>query len=204
MNRLSTPPVELRAADPTLTAHDESHVLFMFDDDQRQYVAHKETHGADPLPVWPVEVVRWFAVPCPTCWPAAPSPGYRMVPVESEAIAGDRSGLMQDTDPHLAWQRGDVETMDEIAVSVARIVALPEPDDRAAFLEQGIRAVVAELRAGRDRGEEPRVKIGAAGWDLEGLLDGRPVPTDGDEPDDCGQGCTRHRTCRDTEEADRA
>ena len=95
---------DLRAPDPTLTAHDGA---LLVDDAYAPGTAHRWTTrttprhtewrtdcGAKAVKMIRSEDAAWFAVPCRECFPEAPNPGYRRVP----EVAAQRS------DPGLAWQ----------------------------------------------------------------------------------------------------
>jgi hypothetical protein len=84
---------ELRAPDPTLTAHET--VVYVGPGDRAH--TSRDCQIADGLgfPISPHHA-RWFAVPCHECFPEAPPPG---------AVYVDAAGGVH-TDADLDWQTG--------------------------------------------------------------------------------------------------
>lgn len=97
---------ELRAPDPTLSAH-EGYVGVMYVADVP--VAHRPggcTDKDDLHEIAHPEYARWFAVPCRECFTEAPRHGRRVVRgamMSAEAILSGASSE-EVADPHLSWQ----------------------------------------------------------------------------------------------------
>ena len=86
----------LRAPDPTLDALDADVKLYMTGWDERPLVAHLPGGLTDLAWMEEARDARWFAVPCPECFPDAPPPGH--------VWGADRGQRHIYRDSHLSWQ----------------------------------------------------------------------------------------------------
>lgn len=91
---------ELRAPDPTLTAHVDGDVFVQATEPGGEVAtAHRRLHSTFVGELLPSSFARWFAVPCRTCWPDAPEPGH----VWSRYVLGR---VEPGVAPYLAWVPG--------------------------------------------------------------------------------------------------
>ena len=90
---------ELRAPDPTLTAHERSDVRIVWRRGRATaHTMHPGDHCDQPLGTYMrTEDARWFAVPCRECFPEAIERGH----LPCDCLRPDHPSY---PDPSLAWQ----------------------------------------------------------------------------------------------------
>ena len=96
---------ELRAPDPTLTAHERSDVRIVWRRGRATaHTMHPGDHCDQPLGTYMrTEDARWFAVPCRSCFPDAPPPGWQTC---GHDVCGPRCKGHGGPDFALSWQTG--------------------------------------------------------------------------------------------------